>query len=192
MTVHSLYPGFIKLDYHSAYGKHSQILPTRAWSNTNITGVLGSYTSWSGAPIDAEAMVDAFVADLKGFYLATTTIDACTLYSMATPSDPAIPVAGKGIGVVGTNTGTTQAKATIQTWVMRDTAFDISKLVFLDAPVAAGFEPVTALSGAPAGLLADWTSNTNAWSSRAGNRVVTFFKATYDLDDKLRREYGMV
>jgi len=192
VATHSLFPGFIKLDYHSLWGKHAQLLPTRAWSNTSVTGTLGSYTSWSGVPIDAESMIDELVAHLKTFYLASASIDACTIYSMASPTDPAIPVTGKGIGVAGTNTAGEHAKASIQTWVMRDTAFEISKLIFLDAPVGVGWEPVTSLSGGPALLLTEWTSDLNAWSSRAGNRVTSFFKATYDLDDKLRREYGMV
>lgn len=194
MAEHALFPGYVKFDYHSLWGKHVMILPTRAWNSVPLTGTLGSWTAWNGSNVDGEAMIDSFVNAIKAAFLASTSFDIATIYTIAALGDPAIPQAAKALGIVGTNTTGTQAKAAQSTWTMRDTTYNLSRLVFLDAPVGAGFEPTSDISGSPSTLamFTQWSADTNAWSSRAGNRVSTFIKISYDLSDKLRREYGMV
>lgn len=191
--ANSLYPGFVLFNYHSAWGAHKMTLPTRAWQAANISGVLGSYTAWDATQIDAESMIDALVAKLKAFWLATAEIDDVTVYTLASPTAPAIPVAGKAVGVVGTSVDSTQAKAAEIHWTFRDTGYAISGLSMLDAPVGTGFEPVTSVVGhaAVVALIAEWTATFNAWSSRAGARPSVFRKITYKLNDALRKRYGM-
>lgn len=192
MAENGLYPGYVLLASHSAYGKHNNILPTSEWSPTAITGNLGSWQGWNSVPIDGEAMVTNLVNALAAAFLSTYVFDTATVYTIATPGGPAIPRKSIALAIPGTSTLTGPAKATMQTWIFRDASYNLSKLVFLDSPVPATFEPTTNFSGGTvAAIVAEWTGAGNAWSSRAGLRPELPQKITYTMNEKLRREYGM-
>lgn len=193
MAPNSLAPGYVLIAYHSAYGKHNMILPTRAWSQTPITGALGSWVNWNSVPIDGEDMVTAFVTAIKAAFLATTIFDTATVYTQADENSPAFARKSIALSIAGTNSGTLQAKAVQHNWMFRDDEFSQSKLTFLDAPIGSNFDPTSDISGSPAlvAIYDEWTSVDNAWSSRNGLRPSQFVKITYTLNEKLRKEYGM-
>jgi hypothetical protein len=193
MTVYDLFPGYVLLDYHSTFGAHKAILPTRAWNAASVTGVLGSYENWASNPVDAEAMIDDLVTALLPFHHTSTEFDAATIYTIAAVGDPAIPRAGKALTAVGSSSSALQRKAVTQTWVFRDTGWNISKLVLMDTPIGINFDKVTDITGSAdaLALASEWTSDVNAWSSRANLQPDQFRNIVYDLNDKLRKEYGM-
>jgi hypothetical protein len=63
----------------------------------------------------------------------------------------------------------------------------------MDTPIGIDFDKVTDISGSADALLlaSEWTSDVNAWSSRANLQPDQFRNIVYDLNDKLRKEYGM-
>lgn len=191
--ANSLYPAFVLINYHSTYGPHKMIIPTRAWQATNITGTIGSYTAWDSSQVDAELMVNDLVTTFLPFFLATTSFDAATVYTLASPTSPQLPQATVALTAVGTSTSTTQAKAGETHYSFRDTGFNLSGITFLDAPVNVGFEPKTpaSFSVEDDSLKLEFTAVNRAWSSRAGFRPSVLRRATYDLNGKLRKEYGM-
>lgn len=193
MTEYTKFPAYIDIEYHSPYGVHHMQLKTREWNPASLTGSLGSYLDWNDNPTDAEAMIDYLVTRLKPFFLATTNFDVATIYTLDAVGAPAIPRAGKTLDEAGTSVSTTQAKAAQHTLTFRDTGWNVSRLVFLDAPVSAGFEPISDVTGVTAmeNLIAAWTSSDLAFASMADLRPATFRKVVYTLNDTLRRKYGM-
>lgn len=193
MAEHALYPAYVKLDYHSLWGRHVALFPTREWNPVSSGGTMGSYTSWGGPTVDAQAMIEGLIDHLKVFYLASASFDIATIYTIATPGASAIPKVAKSFGTPGTSTSTEQAKAAQQTWTLRDTEFNLARVVLLDAPVGAGFEPFTAFGTyAPVdNLVAQLTGAGNAWQSRAGFQLAAATRVCYDLSQASRKSYGM-
>lgn len=195
MTVHSLFPAFVKINYHSAFGAHAQILSVREWNPVPLVPLndLGSFTNWLGLPVDGEEMIDEYVLKLKEFYLASTVIDTATIYTMDTETSPAIPRASMALGVPGVEVSTNWSKAVQHQYILRDTAYNMAKLILLDAPIGTSWDPVTTLTGSAeaAALVGVLTSSAWAFSSKANLQITTFQKITYKLNDKLRKEYNM-
>jgi len=191
--ANSLYPAYVLINYHSVYGTHKMIIPTRAWQPTNITGTMGSYTAWDTTQVDAEVMINALVATFQPFFLSTSAFDDATIYTLTSPTSPALPQRGAALTLPGTGTGTGQAKAAESHYSFRDTAFNLAGITFLDAPVNAGFarKDPAAFSVEDDALKLEFSAVNRAWSSRAGFRPSVLRKITYDMNGKLRREYGM-
>ena len=195
MAVNRLWPGYVLLGYHSANGVHDQIIPTREWSATPLVplNALGSYTNWSGFPCDGQEMVEDMVSVLSAFNPASTIYDSAVIYTLDTPESPAIPRASMGLAVAGSSATPGWTKATQRAWIFRDTEWQIAKIYQLDTGTDNNWNATTDITGiAPAiAVVGAFTSLSWAWSSRNGERPVTFMKATVKLNDKLRREYGM-
>jgi hypothetical protein len=194
MAVHDLFPGYGDVRYHSSFGVHHKIVPTRAWYPTPLIplNVLGQYNNWGEIGCDGEAMWDEFVAQERKWYPATCTIDSVTVYTIAEPGAPAIPRATKSYGLAGTFADPGWSKAVQRTWVMRDTEFLIVKSVMLDCASGDSFDRVVNISGSTESLdyVGMWTSPSWAFSSRAGNRPNSFQSVVTGINDKLSKEYG--
>jgi len=194
MAENALFPGYVTLEYHSQFGKHLSILPTRAWSSTAITGNLGSWEGWNAVPIDGEDMVNALVDAIAADATADVHWDAATVYTIDTPTSGAIPRKAIALTQTGGNGSASLLTAAVQnTYIFRDDEYALSKLVLLDFPFGANFFPITDITGITVveNIVAEWTGIGNAWSSRNGLRPTTFQKILYTLNDKLRKEYGM-
>ena len=195
MTAYSLYPCFLKVDYHSAYGAHVQLVPMRAWNEVPIVpgNVLGSWEGWDTTNRDGEVIVDALVNALAAFYPSTALIDDVTVYTMASETATPIPRATKHYATAGANVASGWKKATQQNIIMRDTAYNVFKLVLLDATWPTSLDPQTSITGDTImETLVNLVTDPSApFSSRAGFRPATFAKRTFTLNTKLRREYNM-
>lgn len=195
MTVFSLYPGYVRLDYHSSYAPHSMLLPAREWLPTSITGTLGSYVGWNSTPIDAEDMVDAMVDVLAAQHKSTTIFDLATIYTLeAANNAPAVPVASKTYAVAGSNGVGGPDKATQVTLSGRSKAFHPMKIVFLDCPVGTSNFNKVLPAGFPAqinAIIAEWADDGNAWQGRDGAQLLTAISMTITLNERLRDEYRM-
>lgn len=186
--ANSLYPAYVEINYQSAFGVHQMRLPTRAFNVAN-----NEFSTWSGGVIDATVMIAELVDDMAEFFAPTTEFTDYIIYTLATPTSDAEPVASAPLATPGVSVGTGWSKAIQQTFTFRTTEFGISKLVFLDPVTSNNFDRVTdgSTPAALAALIADWTKETAAWSGRDNARPATFVQIAYTLNEKLRREYRM-
>lgn len=187
-------PTFIQLDYTSTYAPHSHQFPAREWNSVPITGGMGSFTNWNGAPRDAEAMIDDLVDDLKELHIPSTTYTLATIFTKPTPDAPSIPVASKALAVVGVSPLVTHSKAIQSTMSMRTTLFHPSKIVLLDVPHDATNFDKQNIGTAGAQYVAvfnQFSGDDNAWCGRDGAQPDTMISLTWNINQALRKQYGM-
>lgn len=190
MTIHTLFPSFAKVAYHSAYAPHTQTIPTAQWLATPNVGGAGAYPQWDTGTIDAKAMWDAYVALLQNVLPDTVTVDDILIYNMPEETSDPQPVAALSYGVPGLDTGngTPAAEATFS---FRSTDFGLFKLVLLDITPSENFVPLKypALSLANRNLIDFIMDEDNAISARDNTRPFQFINCTYGINDALHRKY---
>jgi len=186
----SLDPGFIILDYHSAYAPHVQLLPIKGIQIDTADPHASEIDTWDGGAISWVTMTDAMVALFADRYPATVHYDRATLWSKPTEEDLPLFIDAYNMDVVGTVGTPGYTKAVQETIMARDTGGNIVKLVFLDMASTNNFDKQLTLAAAGiTDLFAEWTAETNGWASRAGLRPSVFSQATRNINEKLRREY---
>jgi len=191
----SLSPASMVVGYHSAFGAHKMTIPTLAWFPTNITGDLGSYAAWNLGTCDAEEMVTELIDVLKVFYTNTVHFDSATVYTQATPTSPNIPQRSIPLAIAGTSVSTGYSAAISTTFNFKTVANGNARLVLLDSPLGSGgFAPIY-----PADFTSDvqdvvdiFTADVWAWSGRDDSQPRQCRKVSFDLNDKLQKEYGLV
>jgi len=195
MAENALFPAYVLFSYHSPWGIHTRIIPSREWNNVPLVpgNLLGSYTNWLGFPCDGEEMVDEMVTNTADMYPSNVVLDTATIFTLETSESPARPRGIKAYGQAGTATSTDPQKAREITLIMRDTEFAISKLVLLDCPWGGTGDPLSDISGSAEteALVGSLMSTAWAWASRNGENVNSFVKATYNINQRLRHEYRM-
>lgn len=195
MTEYGLQPSYIRLDYHSAYGPHSQTLPTKQWLPTSITGAMGSYVDWTGTPIDAEDMIDDFVALEKTLLPPSSSFDGATIFNYDSGIAKFLPVAYKSLAVAGSSGTGSPNKAVSMTLNLRTLGGQPAKLVYLDVVhTGAEFNKETFLTWTTpmVNVFTEYISTAKAWSGRDNTRVDGAVSLTWDLNDALRKQYRMI
>lgn len=193
MTAHSRSPAFIIVDSHSAYGLHKSQFCLTDFFPPSTGHDLGTATAHDGSNVDLITAVDDLLGVISTVYLPTTVFDLATVYTQALPVGPAYPQASYVPTQVGVSSAGGPHKATETIFVMRTTAFNIVKLVMLDTPVSALFDPLPVGSwGAPqTDILDEFGALNRPWCGLDGNRPDQGIKITYNLNQKLRKEYRM-
>jgi|SRR6185436_2751370 len=194
MTEYGLQPSYLRFDYHSSYGPHSQTIPTKQWLQTSITGTLGSYINWDGDAIDAEDMVDEYLLEAKTLLPTTSVFDLVTVFNWDATLEKFLPVASAAQSVAGTVTPANVNKAVSLTINMRSLGGQPFKLVYLDYVLAgAEFNKIgpSAFAAGMNDVVNIVSGTTNAWSARDNTRPSTAISATFDLNDALRKQYRM-
>lgn len=192
MTLASLDPAYVQIQWHSPFAPHVQTIPTVAWSNANVgAGVTGSYTTWAGAAIDADAMIRSLVTLLAAEYNSDTEFDRYTIYTKASPTASAVPVIAGSLGIAGSGSFTGWSEAVQATIFMRDTAFAPVKLVLLDKPTDNAFGRYYTPAAEELAIFNEFKSINKGWSSRLGYRPNIFKNVTVTLNKRLRREYHL-
>lgn len=193
MTVGTLAPAYVVINYHSIYGTHKATIGTKEWFPSNISGGLGSYESWNGNPIDAEEMIQAYVDAWMAFYPTNAAVDGVEIWTKADADSPAYVRRTAALSTPGTDATPPWTKAIEQQWIFRADDFSIMKFVWLDAPAPDSWDSLKDLTGnVPAIAVYDAIVNSDAaWMSRKNGQPQTFIKVTYKLNDKLREEYDM-
>lgn len=194
MSEHSLYPSYGVVDYASAYGAHKQTIPTTLWNIGIGTNGFGGYLAQDGVTaVDAQDIWEAWADVLKPFFLATTTIQQVTIYTKATTTSPSVPKTIIPLNVIGTNGGSGQAKAVMQTFNGKSVTFNPFKIVLLDAPIATSFDKIlhAGFGAADLALEGFLTDLTHPFAARDTTAIQGFQNKTLKLNDKLRKEYGM-
>lgn len=195
MTVHSPSPAALVIRGHSPYGSHTAYYWTKEWNPVPLVpgNLLGSYTNWLSLPVDGEEMADELVAKLAPFYHATYTIDSAQVVTID-PADPIqIPRAIKAYGTPGTEVDAGLDKATQILFMLRDTAYNMAKVMLLDCVISGNFLPLTDISGSAESLalVGVFTSDAWAFTSKADLKIASFQKVTYKHNDALRKKYDM-
>jgi len=195
MTEHSPAPACFVVRGHSPYGSHTASYWTKEWNPVPLVpgNLLGSYTNWLSLPVDGEEMADELVAKLAPFYHATYTIDSVQVVTYD-PADPlAIPRAIKAYGAPGTEVDAGLDKATQILFMLRDTAYNMAKIMLLDAVISGNFNPLSDISGSAESLalVGVFTSDAWAFTSKADLKIASFQKVTYKHNDALRKRYDM-
>lgn len=194
MTLHSRSPAFVILDYHSPYAPHKQQFCLRDWFPVSTGHDMGTSTAADGSIVDVKNAIDQLVGVMSVFILPDTQWDLATVFTQAAPTGPAFPQANYVPVQVGTATGTAPRKATELTYVMRTANFNIVKMVLLDCPVNTNFDQKLpgAFSAADNAFLTEFGHTTSPWVGQDGAKPNTPVRITYNLNQKLRKEYRMV
>ena len=195
MPEHSPSPAALVIRGHSPYGAHTSYYWTKEWNPVPLVpgNLLGSYTNWLSLPVDGEEMADELVSKLAPFYHATYTIDSAQVVTID-PLDPIqIPRAIKAYGTPGTEVDAGLDKATQIMFMLRDTAYNMAKVMLLDCVISGNFLPLTDISGSAesVALVGVFTSDAWAFTSKADLKIASFQKVTYKHNDALRKKYDM-
>jgi len=194
MTPNGIEPAYLVLDYTSVFGAHSHVIPLREWIPTSLTGTMGSFLDWTGAPVDAEFMIDTLVDTFAPLHKDDTSYNLATIYKKLLVTDPSLPVASKALAVAGTSVLTTHAKAIQATINMRSVGVLPVKLVFLDVPhSAADFlkVPASGFDSIITDIVTEFSHVNRAWAARDNTRPASGISVTWNLNQKLRKSYGM-
>ena len=193
MTVHTLKPSYIEINYHSAYGAHKMILPTRQWSPVIVTADQGSFTSWSSLSRDADEMVNDLIDTLVAKFPSTVSFDQYTIWNFDEPSDFFIPVAANVFTAkVGTDGTSAYSQAVQSVMTMFDEEFNTVKLVLLDMNSRNNFNRRTAatVDADEQAIFDEFSAAGNAWASRAGFRPAVLRSVSLGINDELKKQYS--
>ena len=194
MTEYGLEPAYVKVDYSTAFGAHSHLICTRAWNPVSITGTLGSYIAWDTTAIDAEVMMDDLVDNLADQHLDTTSINQVTVFTKADETSPSLPVASKAYTTVGVIASPKISRAVSKTLNFRTDGIHAAKIVILDAPhnnTDFNKEFYADWVTADVNMLLLLTNDGYAWSGRDNTRFNSAVSITWNLNQQLRKQYGM-
>jgi hypothetical protein len=193
MTAHSRSPAFVIVDSHSAYGLHKSQFCLKDFFPVSSGHAMGTATAHDGSNCDLVTAIDDLLGVISVVYLPTTVFDLATVYTQALPTGPAFPQAQYVPTQVGVSSAGGPHKATETIFVMRTAAFNIVKLVMMDSPVGAAFDPLPVGAwGAPENdILVEFGAMNRPWVGFDGERPATGVKITYNLNQKLRKEYRM-
>jgi len=187
----SLFPAFIKLEYHSAYAPHIALWPTRGIDIDEGNPIASTIADWGAGQVLWTDMVDDLVAALADLAPTTVNFDRATLFNVTGIADDPQPISTYVVDVPGTEAAPGYTQAVQLTMIWRTTDFNISKLVLLDGASFDAFDKVISLTGQPALTAINdvWTSVANGFAGRDNARPDTFVAATKTLNEKLRRSY---
>ena len=193
MTLHSRSPAFVILDYHTPYAPHKQQFCLTDWFPISSGHDMGTCTAHDASSVDLKTMIDNLLGNMASFALPDTVWDLATVYTQAAAVGPAFPQANYVPTQVGVSLGGAPRKATETTFVMRTTGFNIAKMVLLDVPVNTNFDQI--LPGSFSTQDIDFVTEiglpSNAWCGQDGNRISSAIRKTFNLNQKLRKEYRM-
>jgi hypothetical protein len=194
MTDNSRSPAFVILDYHTPYAPHKQQFCINNWFPVSSGHDMGTVTAHDASTADLKAMIDDLLGTMSVFALPDTVWDLATVFTQAAPTGPAFPQASYVPTQVGTSVGAAPRKATEITVVMHTVAFGICKMVLLDVPVNTNFEQKLPgdFSSADNAFIAEFGDPVKGWVGQDGSKPNAGIRITYNLNQKLRKEYRMV
>jgi len=189
-VANSLFPAFIRIFEHSANASHVRTVPTLLWTPPTPGNDFGTFDTWNAGSIQAEDQVTDLVTQLKEFVPSTYHFDSAIIYTMADETADPLPRISIDLGVAGTGDPGVPACQGTYTW--RTSEFGLLKVVILDGTPTTDFLPFT-VEGAPGGQPRDLgdllRDDDHGFAGRDGGQVTSFLRATFTLNESLRREY---
>lgn len=188
--ANSLYPAFVQINYHSSFAPHVQTIPLKDWT-PGAAG--GDIETWAGGVVSGDSSIETLANLQEPFFPVTVLFDSFTIFTMATPTSPAIAQYSKVLTNVGTNITAAQTKAVQATWTMKTQEGGLFKLVQLDMNNGNSFAKINfaGLNAEAQALLAHLFSSTQGFAGRDGAKPSFFLQIAYTLNEKLRRSYYM-
>jgi hypothetical protein len=161
------------------------------WQSAAGAHGYGGFESWSGAVVEADDMVNYLVSAMSLLMPNGVHYDNAVIYTVATPSSPAIPKVVVPLAQVGGISSPGWTRAVQRTMTFFDSEFNTAKLVLLDADSADLFTEVipAGMSANELSLAAAYCSSSWAWQSRAGFRPVVPRTLSTTINVKLRDSY---
>lgn len=193
MARYSLYPAFIQLQYHSLRARHIALLPTRTWNELGGTRGAGGYVAWDGSNRDALDMIEDYTDDMALLMPDSSVIDGWIIFAYPDVDADPLPRAAGTLAVAGADTTPGWTPAVQFTYTYFDRSFFPVKNVILDAASNGDFSrtPASGMTSTEIQLPGGFSSDTNAWSSRAGEQPFVIRNLTRTLNRKLRKQYGL-
>jgi hypothetical protein len=189
----SPFPSAVKINYHSVYAPHSQLVPTLQWSAFPDVGGAGSFATHNGSTIDADDMINALATILSGILPDTSTFDSYVIYNHNVGTDALEPIRSKPMVIVGQDATPGWFKAAQVTMSWRTAGFNPFKIVVLDNATNNAFDKTSALPGS--GVLHDVdalvTDPDNGWAGRDNEIPLSFVSQTLTLNEALRKRYRL-
>jgi len=183
-------PGWVQYEYVTAHGPHSQEIPVNTINPDFGSPEDSTIDTWDLGSINWRTMASALAEQLTSRFPATTSYNRATLWYQPTPEDLPMFLDSYSLEEVGTVSPAGYDLATQETITARDSEGYIAKLVFLDMATGNNFDKQETITAAGIDdLWAEWSAETNGWSSQNGKRPTTFIKATRTLNEALRRQY---
>jgi hypothetical protein len=168
--------------------------PTTAWSPPAGVAVAGFFDDWAAGTVDAADMIQDLVTKMADLMATTSSFDYYIIYTQAdADSEPIIAIINT-LSTPGTVTASAQEKATQGHYALLDTNGKKCGITLMDMPLEYGFERknfVGALATPESALVTELTLTNKGWSSRQNARPAVFKRATYDMNDALRKRYRM-
>jgi hypothetical protein len=193
MTVHTLFPAYVVMDYHSTKASHKMTLPTRAWNSLAGTGGQGGFEAWDASDRDAIDMVTDLATKIVDYYPAEVTFDKWTIYTLASEGAQPLPRAGGVFTSLDGGAVTPGWWQAVQgTVTAYDTAFNTAKLTLLDVSSLGSFGevPFGSLDAKIVAFFNEWIDAGNAWASRAGFKPDVFRTWNVTLNNALYNQYN--
>lgn len=193
MTIHSLYPAYVLMRYHSKYAPHTMVVPTRAWNALAGTNGKGGFEAWDASDVDAVDMIEELATALSYLQWSDgSAFDDWTIFTLASETDPPLPRATGTLGLAGQDDTPGYTKAVQFTYTFYDTGFNTAKIVLLDAASNGDFAKrnLATLSSDELAVATHFMADTNAWASRAGFQPNSVRSLAKTLNEELRKSYG--
>lgn len=192
--ANSLYPAFVRIEYHSAFGPHTMTIPIKGYDGDISGDTAGNIPTWAGGSIAADDMVEALVDVLKALFDDDTHFDSFTIFTMASAEADPRPAYSQALTQVGTATASVWNKAVEKTLTFRTTEFGLAKLTLMDAGNDGTFPLITPGTATTEvnDIIDEFTAVANGWSGRDNGRPSQFIQMSATLNEKLRRAYRLV
>lgn len=181
-------PAGVQLFYHSAFGVHTQTLPTLPYLDAS-----DEFETWGGGAIDAEDMITALITTFLPLFPDTVVYDSYRIFTQGDEESlPFLRKIANLTGLDGTSVTGGWSKAVQGTLSALGEDGSKARITLLDSDSNNDFSLITSLTGAvlPA-IMDEWGATTNGWSTRGDSKPNTFLEYSKTLNEALRREYRM-
>lgn len=190
----SLAPAFVRIEYQSSWGLHSQTIPTVPYILPDV-GHIGGQFDLLGAELStpADDAVEDLIEILRPFHHTSTTFVGYTIFTQEDEDAAPQPRYAASLGLAGTNSSSTWRKAVQVTWTWRTEEFGLFKLVALDAVSGNDFDKRVAVGSGTAleALDAFVRADESFVTGRDGAQPGVFLQQAITLNEKLRKAYRM-
>lgn len=187
MGRNSLFPGFIKLFYHTNGHQHTQVLPVKPTPSGTTFAVEkiggGTYDPWTSA-------MDAYALILKALIKTTDIIDYAELYTMASETSNPLFRENYSIAVAGTSSVAdvpwqeavfvwrTAAGGVLRSYIMEN-SFTVDQRFIGNASMGTAGNAYRDLFTSSAGFV----------FGRDGSAPIALASMTTKINDKLRKKF---
>lgn len=192
MAQNSLAPGYVVLHYSVLFGSnlhtHKQTLPVNPLT-VYAAGANPEFHTNGGDPIGFQAAIDAYAAELVGFFSTGTTLLLAEYWQKPTENDDPLFIKSV-VPSPAVGTGGSAVSAGQVTISFRSELGGIFKFTLMESEVAATALDTYPFSAGDAADMAAYLTGDDGWVwARDGGVLISAIKLVGKTNDKLRRKY---